>query len=150
MPDDKPSESEQAVTEDLGEVSDDQIERATADARSHPTARSTGEAMQDPSSHEGVPFENEATNPSSTGPEGLEGDMGVSSAASTPQHPRTDGTLDVAPGSHDAPDVATDAEGPAAEDYENKSWGGTMRVSGEPKPAPIEDEKSRRDNTKPD
>jgi hypothetical protein len=151
MPDDdKPSESEQAVIKDLGEVSDDQIERATTDARPHATAESTQEAMEDPRSHEAVPFENEAANPNSTGPEGLEGDMGVSSAATTPQHPRTDGALDVSPGSYDAPDVATDADGPEAEDYENKSWGGTMRVSGEPRPAPIEDEKSRRDNIKPD
>src|SRR5688572_26139840 len=99
MPDDdKPAESEKAVTEDLGEVSEDQIARATENARSHPSAQSAGEAMQDPASHEPVPFENEAGNPSSTGPHGLEGDMGVSSAATTAHHPRTDGTQDVSPG----------------------------------------------------
>ena len=75
--------------------------------------------------------------------------MGVSSAATTSDHPRTDGTQDVSPGSSKAPDVATEESGPDAEDYDNKSWGGTMRVSGEPRPAPIEDEKSRRDNIDP-
>jgi hypothetical protein len=150
MPDDKPSESEKAVTQDLGEVSDDQIERATADARSHPSAGAAREAMEDPAAHEAIPFENEAGNPSSTGPEGLEGEMGVSSARTTPDHPRSDGARDVSPGEYDAPDVATDdPEPPEAEDYTNKSWGGTMRVSGEPRPAPIEDEKSRRDNIDP-
>ena len=149
MSDDEPSQSEQTVTKNLGEVSEDQIERARVDARPHASAESTAEAMQDPRSHEAVSFENEAGNPSSTGPEGLEGDMGVSSAATTPQHPRTDDAKDVSPGPYDAPDVATDAEGPEAQDYDNKSWGGTMRVSGETRPAPIEDEKSRRDNIKP-
>lgn len=150
MPDDdKPVESEKAVTEEHGEVAQDQIARATENARSHPSAESTGEAMQDPRQHEAVPFEQEATNPSSTGPEGLQGDMGVSSAVTTPDHPRTDGARDVSPGPYDAPDVAGE-DGPEAEDYTNKSWGGTMRVGGEPRPAPIEDEKSRRDNIKPD
>jgi hypothetical protein len=148
--DNKPPESERAVTETLGEVSDDQVERATADARSHPAADAAREAMEDPARHEDVPFDNRESNPGSTGPEGLEGDLGASSARTTAQHRRTDDARDVSPGSYDAPDVAADEAGPEAEDYENKSWGGTMRVSGEPRPAPIEDEKSRRENVKPE
>ncbi len=150
MSDDEPSKSEQAVTEQHGEVSDDPVERATADARSHPAADEAREAMEPPSRHDAVPWDNRDGNPSSTGPEGLEGDMGVSSAVTTPQHPHTDGARDVSPGSYDAPDPATDATGPEAEDYDNKMWDhGTMRVSGEPRPAPIEDEKSRRENLDP-
>jgi hypothetical protein len=148
--DDKPVESEQAVIDEHGEVAEDQIARATENARKHPNEASVGEAMQDPGAHEEVPFDEHAANPSSTGPEGLEGDMGVSSARTTPGHQRTDSARDVSPGTYDAPDVATDGPGPEAEDYDNKSWdGGAMRVSGEPRPAPIEDEKSRRDNKDP-
>lgn len=151
MPDDdeQPNPSEQAVTDEHGEVAEDQIRRATENAREHPSAASVGEAMQDPSTHQDVPFDEHAANPSSTGPEGLEGDMGVSSARTTPQHPRTDGTRDVSPGSYDAPDVSTDGPAPEAEDYDNASWDGPMRVGGEPRPAPIEDEKLRRDNIDP-
>lgn len=151
MPDDdeQPNPSEQAVTDEHGEVAEDQIRRATENAREHPSAASVGEAMQDPASHQEVPFDEHAANPSSTGPEGLEGDMGVSSGRTTSAHPRTDGTQDVSPGSFDAPDVSTDGPAPEQEDYDNKSWGGTMRVGGEPKPAPIEDEKVRRDNIDP-
>lgn len=147
--DDQPTESERAVTDEHGEVSDDPIERATADARPHPSAESAREAMQDPSAHDPVPFDNRASNPGSTGDHGLAGDMGVSSGRRTPQHGDTEGVQDVSPGEHDAPDVATDGPGPDQEDYDNKSWGGTMRVSGEQKPADIEDEKSRRDNIAP-
>jgi hypothetical protein len=147
--DEKPSASERAVTERLGEVSDDPVERATADARPHASAEAADEAMQAPSEHEAVPFDNRASNPGSTGDHGLAGDTGVSSGWSTPGHPDTEGVRDVSPGAHDAPDVATDAPAPEAEDYDNKSWGGTMRVAGEPRSAPIEDEKSRRDNIAP-
>lgn len=148
--DDKPVESEKVVFDEHGEVAEDQIARATENAREHPNQASVGEAMQDPGSHEEVPFEEHAANPSSTGPEGLEGDMGISSARTTAKHPRTDDARDVSPGSYDAPDVATDGPAPDAEDYDNKSWdGGAMRVSGETKPAPIEDEKTRRGNIDP-
>ena len=141
--DQQPPESERTVVQALGEVEDDQVARATENAR--PGSAAADEAMQDPAEHEAVPFDDEASNPSSTGPEGLAGDMGVSSARTTPHHQRSDGTLDVSPGSYDAPDVSTEDEtAPEAQDDDNRSWGGPVRVGGEPRPAPIEDEKSRR------
>jgi hypothetical protein len=146
---DRPVESEKAVTESLGEVPDDQIARATAHARPHPSAEAARDAMEDPANHGDIPFDNRASNPGSTGDHGLAGDLGASSGRRTADHPETEHVQDVSPGTYDAPDVATDDSGPEAEDYDNKSWGGTMRVSGEPRPAPIEDEKSRRDSIDP-
>lgn len=150
MPEDEPVESEKVVTDKHGEVAEDQIARATENARKHPNEAAVDEAMQDPDSHQPVPYDEHAANPSSTGPEGLEGDMGVSSARTTADHPRTDGARDVSPGTYDAPDVATDGPGPEAEDRDDRTWDhGPMRTGGEPKPAPIEDEKTRRGNIDP-
>ena len=152
----EPTASEKAVTDQLGEVSTDPVARATEDARPHATLDAAEEAMQDPSEHESVPFENEASTPASTGPEGLEGDWGISSERTTPQHPRTDGGKDVSLGTHEGPDVSQpDFEGhegnaPAQEDDDNRTWDqGRLATSGEPKPAPIQDEKSRRDGGDP-
>jgi hypothetical protein len=148
--------SEQAVHEQVGEVSPDPVERATENARPHASLDATEAAMQDPSEHEAVPFENEASNPASTGPEGLEGDWGISSERTTEAHRRTDDTADVSLGTNQAPDVSRPDfpghEGAAPEDADddNKSWDdGVLRTSGEPKPAPIRDEKSRREGGEP-
>jgi hypothetical protein len=153
---DEPTASEKAVQEQLGEVSTDPVERATQDARPHATLEATEAAMEDPSQHEAVPFENEDSNPSSKGPEGLEGDWGISSERTTSRHRRTDDTADVSLGTYDAPDVSqpdfAGHEGNAPEDADevNKSWDhGELRTSGEPKPAPIQDEKLRREGGSP-
>jgi len=146
----KQPESEKAVIEAHGEVEDDQVVRATANARSHPAADAAREAMEDPAEHEPVPEDEHASNPGSTGLPGLDGDLGVSSERTTPHHQRSNDTQDVSPGSYDAPDVAgQDPDAPDSEDHTNKSWGGPLRTGGEPKPAPIEDEKLRRDNIDP-
>ncbi len=148
MSEETPNESEKAVTDQVGKVADDQIERATADARSHPAAEAAREAMQEPSQHGGAAEQQESIDPTGGGSDVLAGDMGASSAATTSTHPETIAARDVSPGTHDAPDPSTeDAEPP--EDYRNPSWDGPMRLE-EPQPAPIEDEKSRRENIKPD
>ena len=154
--DDQPTASEKAVHEQVGEVSTDPVERATADARPHASLEAAQAAMEDPGDHEAVPFDNEASNPASTGPEGLEGDWGVSSERTTPQHPRTDAAKDVSPGTHDAPDVSQpgfaghEGRAPEQQDEDNRSWDqGRLATSGEPKPAPIQDEKSRREGGEP-
>ena len=143
-----PNESEKTVTDQLGEVAEDQIERATVDARSHPAADAARAAMQDPSRHGGAGEQQGSIDPTDGGSDALSGEMGVSSAATTSTHPETHAARDVSPGSYDAPDPATEDTDPA-EDYRNRSWDGPMRTE-EPRPAPIEDEKSRRDNIKPD
>ena len=151
----EPTASERAVHEQLGEVSDDPVARATEDARPHASLEATEAAMQDPSEHDAVPFENEASNPASTGPEGLAGDWGVSSERTTQQHQRTDDTADVSLGTYDAPDVSQpDFAGhedgaPEQQDDHNKMWGDDLRTGGEPKPAPIQDEKLRREGGEP-
>ena len=143
-----PTESEKTVTDQLGEVAEDQIERATVDARSHPAADAARAAMQDPSRHGGAGDQQGSIDPTEGERDALAGEMGVSSAATTATHPETHAARDVSPGSYDAPDPATaDSEPP--EDYRNRSWDGPMRTE-EPRPAPIEDEKSRRDNVAPD
>ncbi len=157
MGDDKePSASEKAVHEQLGEVSTDPVERATQNARPHASLDAAEAAMEDPSDHEAVPFENEASNPASSGPEGLEGDWGVSSERTTTRHPRTDGERDVSPGTYAAEDVSqpdfAGHEGGAPEqaDDDNPMWGDdVVRTGGEPQPAPIEDEKNRREGGDP-
>ncbi len=147
--------SERTVQEQLGEVSTDPIERATENARPHASLEATEAAMEDPSEHEAVPFENEASNPASTGPEGLEGDWGISSERTTERHRRTDDTADVSLGSNEGPDVSQpdfaghEGQAPPQEDDHNPMWGGDLRTSGEPKPAPIQDEKSRREGDRP-
>ena len=152
---DEPTASEKTVQEQLGEVSTDPIERATQDARPHASLDAAEAAMQDPSEHEAVPFENEASNPASTGPEGLEGDWGISSERTTERHRRTDDTADVSLGTNQAPDVSQpdfaghEGQAPAREDDANPMWGGDIRTSGEPKPAPIQDEKTRREGDQP-
>src|SRR5690349_24872512 len=98
--------SEEAVQERLGEVSPDPVERASENSRPHASLDATERAMEDPSEHEAVPFENEASNPASTGPEGLEGDWGVSSERTTAQHERTDGATDVSLGTNEGRDVS--------------------------------------------
>ena len=152
----EPTASEKAVHEQLGEVSTDPVERATENARPHATLEAAERAMSDPSEHEAVPFENEASNPGSTGPEGLEGDWGVSSERTTAQHPRTDGGTDVSLGTNEAPDVSRPEfeghgdEAPEQADDDNRMWDqGKLATSGEPKPAPIQDEKNRREGGEP-
>ncbi|QIK66134.1 hypothetical protein G7072_07060 [Nocardioides sp. HDW12B] len=124
------------------------------------TSKESGEAP--------VPFENEASTPNSPGPEGAGGRMGVSSERTGPDGPdprglgapgsvegmgtkgtartRTDGELDVTPGAWDAADVSqrdlAEHERPDA-DAENR--GGTPWDVDEPQPAPIADEKLRRE-----
>src|SRR5690349_23636357 len=98
--------SEEAVQERLGEVSPDPVERASENSRPHASLDATEAAMQDPSEHEAVPFENEASNPASTGPEGLEGEWGISSERTTEAHPRTDDKVDVSMGTNQAADVS--------------------------------------------
>ena len=147
--------SEKAVQEQLGEVSPDPVERATENARPHASLEAAEGAMEDPSEHEAVPFENVASNPASTGPEGLEGDWGVSSERTTPQHRRTDDTADVSLGPHEAPDVSQpdfaghEGEAPGSEDTHNPMWGDDVRTGGETKPAPIADERNRREGEEP-
>ena len=152
----EPTASEKAVQDQLGEVSTDPVARATEDARPHASLDATERAMEDPAEHEAVPFENEASNPASSGPEGLEGDWGISSERTTERHRRTDDTADVSLGTNEAADVSQpDFEGhedsaPAQEDDVNRSWDqGRLATSGEPKPAPIQDEKSRREGAEP-
>ena len=148
--------SEEAVQEQLGEVSTDPVERATTDARPHASLDATESAMQDPGEHEAVPFDNEASNPASTGPEGLEGDWGISSERTTESHQRTDDKVEVSMGTNQAPDVSQpdfagyEGNAPEQADDDNRSWDqGTLTTSGEPKPAPIQDEKSRREGGDP-
>jgi hypothetical protein len=148
--------SEKAVHDQLGEVSTDPVARATENARPHASLEAAERAMEDPADHAAVPFENEASNPASTGPEGLEGDWGVSSERTTAQHPRTDATKDVSLGAHEAPDVSQpdfaghEGKAPEQVDDDNRSWDqGRLATSGEPKPAPIQDEKSRREGGEP-
>lgn len=149
MPDDEtPTESERAVLAEHGEVEDDLVARATDDPPSPSTEEAAWEGAPDPGPYHPDPRDARAGNPNSEGRAGLEGDMGVSSGRTTAQHRRSDETQEVSPGSYDAPDVSTDDEA-TSEDYTDKTWGGPMRVSGEPKPAPIEDEKSRRDTSDP-
>ena len=153
---DEPTASERTVTDPLGEVSTDPVERATENARPHASLDAAEGAMEDPSEHEAVPFENEASNPASTGPEGLEGDWGISSERTTEQHRRTDDTANVSLGTNDGPDVSQpDFEGhegdaPEQVDDDNRMWDqGKLATSGEPKPAPIQDEKNRREGGEP-
>ncbi len=153
---DEPTASEKTVQDQLGEVSDDPIARATEDARPHASREATEAAMEDPAEHAPVPFENDASNPSSAGPEGLEGDWGVSSERTTERHHRTDDTADVSLGTYDAPDVSQpdfaghEGNAPASEDDDNPMWEDeVVRTGGEPKPAPIQDEKSRRPGDEP-
>lgn len=146
--------SEQAVHEQLGEVADDPVARATENARDDVPA-ATADAMSDPADHEAVPFDNEASNPGSTGPEGLSGDWGVSSERTTESRPRSDGHKDVSPGTNEAPDVSRpDFEGyedraPASDDDDNPMWGDVVRTGSEPRPEVIDDEKSRREGGSP-
>ncbi|GAA1925452.1 hypothetical protein [Nocardioides marmoribigeumensis] len=153
---DEPTASEKAVQDQLGEVSTDPIVRATEDARPHASLDAAESAMEDPSDHEAVPFENEASNPASTGPEGLEGDWGVSSERTTAQHPRTDGGKDVSLGHFGGADVSQpdfaghEGNAPEQADDDNRTWDhGKLATSGEPKPAPIQDEKLRREGGEP-
>lgn len=151
--------SEKAVQERFGEVSTDPVARATEDARPHASREATEQAMEDPSEHAAVPFENDASNPASTGPEGLEGDWGVSSERTTESHHRTDDTADVSLGHYDAPDVSqpdfagyegSEHGAPEQADDNNPMWDhDTLRTGGEPKPAPIQDEKLRREGGDP-
>jgi hypothetical protein len=116
--------------------------------------------------------ENRASNPNSTGPHGLSGDMGVSSErtgpASTEGRPvggglggiegtgskgtavqRTDGEFDSRPTEWDAVDVSQRDTTPLQDDPSRTTHdGGHMgidRTVGEPLPDPIADEKLRRD-----
>jgi hypothetical protein len=152
----EPTASEKAVQEQLGEVSSDPVARATEDARPHASLDAAERAMEDPADHEAVPFDNEASNPASSGPEGLEGDWGVSSESTTAQHPRTDGITDVSPGTYDGTDVSQpdfaghEGQAPEQQDDDNRMWDqGRLATSGEPKPAPIQDEKNRREGEEP-
>jgi hypothetical protein len=155
----EPTASEKAVQDQLGEGSTDPVARATENARPHASLEATETAMEDPADHEAVPFENEASNPASSGPEGLEGDWGISSERTTVRHRRTDDTADVSLGTNEAADVSqpdfagyddSDHPAPDQEDDVNRSWDqGRLATSGEPKPAPIQDEKSRREGGEP-
>ncbi len=146
--DDKPVASEKAVAEQVGETTEDQIERAVADARSHPASDAARAAMQDPSEHAGAADTSAADDPAGENPDEMAGDIGVSSGATTTDHPQPHGAKDVSPGRHDAPDPANeDLDSP--ENYRNRMWDGPMRLE-ETQPDPIEDEKTRRENIKPD
>ena len=152
----EPTASEKAVQDQLGEVSSDPVARATENARPHASLDAAEAAMEDPSEHDSVPFENEASNPGSTGPEGLQGDWGISSERTTTQHPRTDGGKDVSLGTDDGADVSQpdfeghQGEAPEQVDDDNRMWDqGRLATSGEPKPAPIQDERNRREGGEP-
>ena len=68
---------------------------------------------------------------------------------------RTDDTADVSLGTYDAPDVSQpdfpghEGNAPEPQDDHNKMWGDDLRTGGEPKPAPIQDEKLRREGGEP-
>ena len=114
-----------------------------------------------------------ASNPSSGGPQGLAGDMGISSERTGPagEDPRgsdiagtgskggavqrTDGGFDTSPTPFDAPDVSGRDLNPMPEGSEKMTGAGNDpmgqgdpsdidRTVGEPMPNPIPDEKSRR------
>lgn len=112
------------------------------------------------------------SNPSSTGPEGLAGDLGISSERTGPSgsepgagiegmgtvggsRNRTDGGFDTSPTSHDAPDVSQRDVNPMPAGSETMTGAGNTpsgqqrdeeidRTVGEPMPNPIPDEKQRR------
>jgi hypothetical protein len=113
------------------------------------------------------------SNPSSGGPDGLAGDLGISSertgpAGSDPRGfdiegtgtaggslDRTDGGNDTSPTTYDAPDVSQRDVNPMPEGSEAMTGAGNTpggqdnpadidRTVGEPMPNPIPDEKSRR------
>ena len=118
-------------------------------------------------------FENRGSNPNSTGPHGLAGDMGVSSERTGPAAQegrrvgeglggiegtgskggavhRTDGELDSSPTEWDAVDVSRrDTTTPVEDDPSRTSHDGKHsgidRTVGEPLPDPIHVEKLRRD-----
>ena len=115
-----------------------------------------------------VPFENEASTPNSPGPQGASGRMGVSSERTGPDGPdprglgapgnveglgtkgtartRTDGELDVTPGAWDATDVSQrDLAEHERPDPDAENRGGTPWDVDEAQPAPIADEKLRRE-----
>jgi hypothetical protein len=119
-----------------------------------------------------------ASNPSSGGPAGLSGDLGISSertgpAGSDPRGfdiagtgsvggavDRTDGGFDTSPTAFDAPDVSQRDVNPMPEGSETMTGAGNTpggqanpgdidRTVGEPMPNPIPDEKSRRGTHEP-
>jgi hypothetical protein len=114
-----------------------------------------------------------ASNPNSGGPQGLSGDMGISSERTGPAGDdprgfdiagtgskggavgRTDGGFDTSPTDFDAPDVSQRDVNPMPEGSEKLTGAGNDpmgkgdagdidRTVGEPMPNPIPDEKSRR------
>ena len=118
--------------------------------------------------------ENRTSNPSSGGPEGLAGDLGISSERTRPRGEeaalsvegmgtkgtaldRTDGQFDTSPTDWDAIDVSQPELHPDREDQLDESTGAPKtgwrsdaeqnvdRTVGEPRPNPIPDEKLRRD-----
>ncbi len=113
------------------------------------------------------------SNPSSAGPDGLAGDLGISSERTGPagadtrgfdvegtgtkggSAARTDGGIDTSSTPHDAPDVSQHDVNPMPEGSEEMTGAGNTpggqdnpadidRTVGEPMPNPIPDEKSRR------
>jgi hypothetical protein len=117
-------------------------------------------------------FDNRGSNPNSTGPHGLSGDMGVSSERTGPASregrpvgggsggiegtgsrgtavQRTDGEFDSRPTEWDAVDVSQRDTMPLEDDPSRTSHESTHmgidRTVGEPLPDPIPDEKLRRD-----
>jgi hypothetical protein len=118
--------------------------------------------------------ENRTSNPNSGGPEGLAGDLGISSERTVPEDPdaafgvegtgtkgtaqdRSDGQVDTSPGEWDATDVSQPELHPDRPDELDESTGAPRtgwrpdaeqnvdRTVGEPRPNPIADEKLRRD-----
>ena len=133
-----------------------------------------------PDSPEGEPgpdvdeVENRTSNPSSGGPEGLTGDLGISSERTQPRGEdaaltvegtgtkgtalnRTDGQVDTSPSTWQATDVSQPGLHPERDDELDESTGAPRtgwrpaaeqnvdRTVGEPRPNPIPDEKLRRD-----
>lgn len=118
--------------------------------------------------------DNRTSNPNSGAPEGLAGDMGISSERTRPTQAaaglgiegtgtkgsashRTDGQVDTSPGAWDATDVSQPELHPDRADELDESTGAPKtgwrpdadqnidRTVGEPRPNPIHDEKLRRD-----
>ena len=124
--------------------------------------------------HDPDEADNRASNPNSGAPEGLSGDMGISSERTGPAEAdgglgiegtgtkgsaldRTDGQTDTSPGQWDATDVSQPEVHSDRPDELDESTGSPKtgwrpdaeqnvdRTVGEPRPNPIPDEKSRRD-----
>ena len=162
------------MSTDPQQVPDPEVQpSSTPDGPQTIPAPATPEGEPGPSAPTRDAFENRGSNPNSTGPHGLSGDMGVSSERTGPAAQegrpvgqghggiegtgskggavhRTDGEFDSTPTEWDAVDVSRrDTTTPVEDDPSRTSHDGKHRgidrTVGEPLPDPIQDEKLRRD-----